>query len=156
MRLEQRGRDEVVVGAEADHVADVLGDLDELRAIVDGLVHDESTATRWVMARVRVGPLDLSPAVDLEVRRDGNDIALDGTPADGHTATWLEQRIRVRPVDGHRATVTTRWMVAVEVPGPRVLGSTLDLMMTSGARSIARQLAERLVDRFAHADDGAT
>lgn len=148
MRIEVDGERAVDVGADADRVREVLSDPDGLFALFGDLLHRTSTPRRWVLAELRAGPVVVSPAVDVDVARDDHVVAVRGTPVDGHTPSELGIDLEV--LDGRRdgSRVTARWQVAVDVPGPQVLASTVQPAVRAGARRTVERVAVRMQDRF--------
>ena len=150
MKVELDGHDEVRVGTPAPHVADALADPDELLGLLDGMVRPASTRDRWVVAEIHAGPVRLTPAVDVDVARpEDRRISIVGRPVPGHTPAHLDLVLVVHAHDEHGlSTVASRWDVAVDVPGPQLLVSTIRPLMVASSRSVTRQLADRLRARF--------
>lgn len=151
MRIDLDGRDEVRVGTPPDTVADALANPQELLELLQGMLRPSSTAERWVMARVRAGPVSLTPAVDVTVERPGAvEVAITGTPVSGHTPAHLAITLVVHPAapDELHSLIVSGWQITVEVAGPQVLASTICPLMTASSRTTTRRLAERLQARF--------
>lgn len=152
MKLELDGHDEVRVGTPADDVADALADPDQLLALLDGMIRPASTRERWVVAEIHAGPVRLTPAVDVDVARpESRRVTIAGRPVAGHTPAHLDLVLVVHAHDDGRvahSTVASRWDVAVDVPGPQLLVRTIRPLMVASSRSVMRQLADRLRDRF--------
>lgn len=148
MRIEADGERAVDVGDEPGQVREALSDRDGLFSLFGDLLHRTSTPRRWVLAELRAGPVVVSPAVDVDVAVDGDVVALRGTPVDGHTPSRLGIDIEVveRGTDGSR--VTARWRLAVDVPGPQVLASTVQPAVRAGARRAVERVTGRMRDRF--------
>lgn len=151
MKVELDGHDEVRVGTPADHVADALADRDQLLDLLDGMIRPASTRDRWVVAEIHAGPVRLTPAVDVDVARpESRRVTIVGRPVPGHTPAHLDLVLVVHAHDDGRrhSTVASRWDVAVDVPGPQLLVSSIRPLMVASSRSVTRQLADRLRDRF--------
>ena len=149
MKVELEGHDEVAVGTGAPAIVDALADPQELLELLDGMIRPSSTPGRWVMAEVEVGPVRLTPAVDVSVHRDDDrQVAIVGRPVPGHTAAHLDLTLAVRGLDDAHSTIASRWEVAVDVPGPQLLASSVRPLMVASSRSVTRRLAERLRARF--------
>ncbi len=149
MKIELEGHDEVAVGTGAHDVVDALADPEELLALLDGMLRPASTPQRWVMAKVDAGPVHLTPAVDVSVQRDDDhQVAILGRPVPGHTPAHLDLTLVVRGEGDTRSTIASRWEVAVDVPGPQFLASSVRPLMVASSRSVTRRLAERLRARF--------
>lgn len=148
MRIEVDGERAVDVGADPDRVHESLADRDGLFSLVSDLLHRTSTARRWVLAELRAGPVVISPAVDVELARVDDVVAVRGTPVDGHTPSELGIDLEV--VDGRTdgSRITARWQVAVDVPGPQVLASTVRPAVRAGARRTVERVAARMRERF--------
>jgi carbon monoxide dehydrogenase subunit G len=152
MKIELDGHDEVRVGTPPDEVVDALADPRELLDMLTGMIRPSSTEQRWVMAEVQAGPVAVTPAVDVDVRRDDDHrVSIVGRPVPGHTPAHLDITLVVRPDprDDDGSVVASRWEVAVEMPGPQLLASSVRPLMATSSRSATRQLAERLHRRFA-------
>ena len=149
MRIELDGHDEVRVGTGADAVVDALADPEEVLELLDGMVRPSSTPERWAMAQFRAGPVRVTPAVDVTVRRDGpHRVRIVGRPVEGHTPAELDLTLDVHDHGQDIAAVASAWTVAVEVPGPQALARTIRPLMVASSRSVTRQLADRLRRRF--------
>ena len=150
MKIELEGHDEVAVGTGARAVVDALADPQELLDLLDGMIRPSSTPQRWVMAEVEAGPVHLTPAVDVSVQRDADrQVTIVGRPVPGHTPAHLDLTLRVRGgEDDAHSTIASRWEVAVDVPGPQFLTSSVRPLMVASSRSVTRRLAERLHARF--------
>lgn len=152
MRIELDGHDEVRVGTPPGEVAAALADPGELLDMLAGMIRPSSTVRRWVMAEVHAGPVAVTPAVDVVVTRgDDHRVTITGRPVPGHTPAHLDITLVVHPdpADEEGSVVASRWDVAVEVPGPQLLASSIRPLMAASSRSATRQLAERLRRRFA-------
>ncbi len=148
MRIEHTGGQRVDVAAPAGHVLAVLCDHAEVHDLVRGLVDATSTPTRWVMGRVDLGIVHLRPAVDVTLAPAGESVEIVGEPAPGHTPAWLAVTLQVRP-EGAHSRISSRWRVALDLPGPQLLAVTARPLLEHGARRVEAQLATRLADRFA-------
>lgn len=149
MKIDLEGHDEVRVGTDAHAVADALSDPDELLDLLDGMIRPSSTRDRWVMAELTAGPARVTPAVAVAVARDDDRrVRIIGRPVAGHTPAHLDLDLAVRPDGDGAASITSRWEVAVEVPGPQLLVSTVRPLMVTSSRRVTRQLADRLRQRF--------
>lgn len=149
MRVDLQGHDEVRVGTAAEAVTDALAEADELLELLDGMVRPSSTPERWVMAELRAGPVRVTPAVAVTVQRTGpQQVHVLGRPVEGHTPAELDLTLDVHDLGPDLAAVTSDWRVAVEVPGPQLLASSIRPLMVASSRSVTRQLADRLHRRF--------
>lgn len=153
MKIELEGHDEVAVGTGADEVADTLADPAQLLDLLDGMIRPSSTPQRWVMAEMHAGPAQLTPAVDVTVtpgsEPDGDrEVAIVGRPVPGHTPAHLDLTLVMHDGGEGHCTIRSRWDVAVDVPGPQLLASTIHPLMQASSRRVTRQLAERLRARF--------
>lgn len=148
MRIDVDGERAVDVGAEPGRVREALSDRDGLFSLFGDLFHRTSTPQRWVLADLRAGPVVVSPAVEVDVAADGDVVAVRGAPVDGHTPSRLGIDIEVveGPSDGSR--ITARWQVAVDVPGPQVLASTVRPAVRAGARRAVERVTGRMRDCF--------
>lgn len=144
MRLEHRARQTTDLPAEPDLVIQRLVDPDTLFAVVAPLVHHESTASRWVMADVQLGPLALRPAVEITIRRIGDVVVVDGTPATGHTPAWLQIDARVTGSASGFSRLEATWDVAFDAPGPQLLARTLHGVFVAAARRVSEDVGRRL------------
>lgn len=150
MRIELDGRDDVGVGTGADRVADALADPGQVLELLDGMLRPSSTADRWVMAEFRAGPITATPAVDVAItREDLHRIRILGRPVPGHTPAELDLTLDVRGHGPDHSDVVSAWRVAVDLPGPQVLATTIRPVMAASSRSVTRQVADRLHRRFA-------
>lgn len=151
MRITLDGSDEVRVATPPDQVADALADPRELRDMLDGMIRPASTTDRWIMAEARVGPVSLTPAVDVDVERRGPaEVAILGRPVAGHTAAHLDLTLVVHP-DGDSdlgSLIVSGWRLTIDVSGPQVLASSIRPLVVAGSRSTTRRIAERLQRRF--------
>ncbi len=144
MRLEHRSLQTADLPAAPDLVLQRLVDPDTLFAVVAPLVHDDSTASRWVMADVQLGPLSLRPAIEVAIRRIGDVVVVDGTPAPGHTPAWLQIDARVSASAPGFSRLEATWDVAFDAPGPQLLARTLRGLFVASARRVAEDVGRRL------------
>lgn len=150
MRIELDGGDDVRVGTGADRVADALADPDQVLALLDGMLRPSSTSHRWVMAEFRAGPVTATPAVDVAItREDLHRIRILGQPVPGHTPAEIDLVLDVHGHGQDHSAVVSTWRIAVDLPGPQVLATTIRPLIVASSRSVTRQVADRLHRRFA-------
>lgn len=147
MKLQADGVEVVRLAPEPRAIRSVLADAEQLLAILGDLVHPASTPARWVLADVRLGPVTLTPAVDVLVAEEDDRVVVRGRPVDGHTRSWLDIDVRVGEADGATA-LQAAWNVGVEMRGPQVMATTLHSLVVASARRSARRVCDRLRHRF--------